>query len=569
MKSFKKCILSLILCSLFILAFIPFKSTKAEEYKKIVLKGDTDTVYIKKDSTVKYLYVVHPDAKVYVGTDVTIENLICKKKGAKVSVEALNGAKVTVNLKKKTSLTIKGSRYADVTVNVLCKGCTISCDIPVSINASYAFRSGTAGQNVSANDIKLNDTKWWKENYADNVIIKTPEEIEAFNENNFKNGCGLKDILSYENITDIQVTDMIKDYSFPSKEYTIGRKITQEEIDTILKNRNIDDYITEGEASANGEADVDSKTAANEKPVTVKYAITTENASIRAFPTDVFLTNEAGKYDYLQETGINYFEPLIVLWDSADGEWSFVQAYDYNGWMKKNSFAYCEREELISLIDIYKSKNVWCAYTTDTYQFVGVNGQEHALFLRMGTYLPLKDDKTFLVYRGKTGNVIFTLCSPEEEDTGGSLMEYTTENLLSLAENALGTPYSWGDISEAGMDCSSTLQGIFKCFGIYLPRNSSQQIKLSAKIIDLNTSFEKKLKKITSLPMGSVLYMPGHVMLYLGEYNGVPYILHNTTDSARDDNGTTLFNSFVLTSVDIGKSGYTLFDRITYAVSFK
>ena len=575
MKSFKKYVISLALCLSLILSLIPFNGAKAEENtaavtstvltrdksaKKITLKGTYDTVELKKGITVKSILVAQSAAVINAGTDVTVENLTCKKKGANVTIEALKGSKITVNLKKKTKLTIKGSRYADVTVNVLCKGCTLICDIPVSVNASYAFKSGSADQNVSDSDAKLNDINWWKEAYADDELIKTSEEIEAFNEQNFGNGCGLKDILSYEDITDIQVADMIKDYSFPSKEYTDGRKITQEEIDKIRDNRNISDYPDNEEAAA------ESSTG---KKITVRYAITTENASIRAFPTDLFLTNEIGKYDYLQETGINYFEPLIVLWDSADGEWSFVQAYDYNGWMKKSSFGYCERDELLSLLDTLKNKNIWCAYYTNTYQFVGVNGQEYALDLRMGTYLPLKDDKTTLCFRSKDGNATFTFCSPEEEDKGGDIIEYTTGNLLKVADNALGTPYSWGDISEAGMDCSSTLQGIFKCFGVYLPRNSSQQIKLSADIIDLNTTSEKKLKKITQLPMGSILYMPGHVMLYIGEYNGVPYILHNTTDSARDDKGTVLFNSCVLTSVDIGKSGYTLFDRITYAVSFK
>ena len=60
--------------------------------------------------------------------------------------------------------------------------------------------------------------------------------------------------------------------------------------------------------------------------------------------------------------------------------------------------------------------------------------------------------------------------------------------------------------------------------------------------------------------------MPGHVMLYLGMYDGMPYVLQNTTDSARDDGGVIIYNSFVLTSLDIGVSGNSLFDRITYAV---
>ena len=61
--------------------------------------------------------------------------------------------------------------------------------------------------------------------------------------------------------------------------------------------------------------------------------------------------------------------------------------------------------------------------------------------------------------------------------------------------------------------------------------------------------------------------MPGHVMLYLGMYDGMPYVIQNTTDSARDDGGVIIYNSCVLTSLENGIAGNSLFDRVTYAVS--
>ena len=568
--------------------------TKTKSAKKVNLKGSISKAYLKNGITVNKLSVLVKNAEVYAGANVLIKNLYCNKKNSSVVLEALAGADINVNLKKKTTLTVKGSSNAKVTVNVLCKGCKIISEIPVNVVSNYPVDFVSPMNESLAGNEKIYNLSWWIENYADDSVILTDEEIASFNKANFNNGCGLVDLTAFENdLTTEKIIDMINDYSFPSKEYVNGRKITEEEKAEILLNRNLPEVRDDSALADNIKDDLD---------LNIRYAITTQNASIRAFPTDIFLTNTVGKYDYMQETGVNYYEPLIALWDSKDGEWSFVQTYDYNGWMRKDSFGLCSKEIFDSLVNDIKNGDYQVFNKTGKF-FLDINttGTMFALeeyvepedanadniadienllvTFRMGTQIPYKDGKFTWVFRNKKGEAEFMslerIYSGMVNDSFIAdyilpVQKFTTNNLLYRANEALGTPYSWGDSDENGMDCSSTLQGLFKCFGIIIPRNSSQQIKLSANIVNLSEmSLTGKLDTITDLPMGSILYMPGHVMMYLGEYNGIPYIIHNTTDSARDDNGVTYFNSCVLTSIGIGKSGLTLFDKITYAVTFK
>ena len=473
--------------------------------------------------SVRKITIGAKEAEIVLGKKTNVDEIICSKKSSKINITAYAGAKANVYREKNAGITVKGSTKASITID---RADSPWNDIPVE---QYSI-------------------DYWKDRLGNNRVILSDSEIAGFNSTNRTNGSGLVDLLKEKEYTVEEVKTMIEDYSFPSKEYVHERKITEEEKEAIYTNRNLDVV-----------PDV----------YNVKYALATENASIRAFPTDIFLTNEKNLYDYLQETGINYGEPLVVLWESKDDEWYFVQAYDYNGWIRKDSVGLCSRDEYINVVSAFFECNVWCPKNSGEIEFVLGDGTKKNIFLRIGTYMLVQDGKIQTVERDKNGNAVFI---PVEmpSDIDGSILPFTSENLLELAGNMLTTPYSWGDSEEYGMDCSSSLQSLYRCFGILLPRNSSQQIKVAAEIVNLSEKSRKeKYDEITDLPLGSILYMPGHVMMYLGTYDGVPYIIQNTTDSARDDGGVIMYNSFVLTSINIGKSGNTLLDRVTYAVVFQ
>ena len=53
---------------------------------------------------------------------------------------------------------------------------------------------------------------------------------------------------------------------------------------------------------------------------------------------------------------------------------------------------------------------------------------------------------------------------------------FSDNNLIDTVQELLNIPYLWGGKSQLGFDCSGFVQTVFKTFGIYLPRDSYQQL---------------------------------------------------------------------------------------------
>ena len=58
--------------------------------------------------------------------------------------------------------------------------------------------------------------------------------------------------------------------------------------------------------------------------------------------------------------------------------------------------------------------------------------------------------------------------------------------------------------------------------GIELPRNSGEQARTTPGVSFQGLSRKARLSLLKTLPVGSLLYMPGHIMIYSGEKNGIP-----------------------------------------------
>lgn len=54
--------------------------------------------------------------------------------------------------------------------------------------------------------------------------------------------------------------------------------------------------------------------------------------------------------------------------------------------------------------------------------------------------------------------------------------------IASISKHFLNTPYLWGGKSLFGIDCSGFTQTVYKIFGISIPRDSNQQVKLGESV---------------------------------------------------------------------------------------
>ena len=90
-------------------------------------------------------------------------------------------------------------------------------------------------------------------------------------------------------------------------------------------------------------------------------------------------------------------------------------------------------------------------------------------------------------------------------------------------------PYGWGGLYN-NRDCSAMIRDIFTTFSIWLPRNSTNQAKKGGLYIDLNSlSNEEKQTfiKENAIPYLTLLWFPGHIMLYIGEKEDDALVFHN------------------------------------------
>jgi len=123
-----------------------------------------------------------------------------------------------------------------------------------------------------------------------------------------------------------------------------------------------------------------------------------------------------------------------------------------------------------------------------------------------------------------------------------------------LAKEFYGEPYGWGGSYEC-RDCSATTRDFLGAFGIFLRRNSSKQAKDGSSVNIKELSKAKKKKKIIKEadPFRSLLYVPGHIALYMGEYKGEPVIMH-TYWGIRKNNGSKLITGrTIITTTEPGK----------------
>lgn len=90
----------------------------------------------------------------------------------------------------------------------------------------------------------------------------------------------------------------------------------------------------------------------------------------------------------------------------------------------------------------------------------------------LGSSFPYPNDGIVIL-----GNSIFMITLPEEkaQPTHEKLSPLAI-TLLQTAASYLQSPYLWGGRTPAGIDCSGFVQVVFKCCGISLPRNASQQV---------------------------------------------------------------------------------------------
>ena len=257
-----------------------------------------------------------------------------------------------------------------------------------------------------------------------------------------------------------------------------------------------------------------------------KRAIVVNNTFTRTLPDnapDFFDERVAGEgfpFDNFQIASLWVGTPLYVLNTSKDKAWSLVLTPDaYFAWVKSTDIADVS-PEFVEQWQRAAQKKLVAVTKTETsilnqqnnFQFTGYIGAVFPLKARdekqTAILIPVKNTENQAVI--KTGII---------DKNAAALMPLsaTPKNMAHVIGELQHRPYGWGGAFFLN-DCSQELKSLFTPFGIWLPRNSGLQAKLN-KSIDLSKyTLDERLKLIQSKghPLMTLIYKPGHIMLYVG-----------------------------------------------------
>jgi len=299
------------------------------------------------------------------------------------------------------------------------------------------------------------------------------------------------------------------------------------------------------------------KNAQYEKINTKNYkAITIRRTNVKALPTssayyrDPRKTGEGFPFDYNQNSALHINIPLLISHFSEDKRWAFVQASYSFGWIKVEDLALVDTQFRKTFQNGHYAMSI-----KDNLRLF--NGKKDVSLVKLGALFPIaKDGKHYLVAsREKKGRAhIEKVIATSLKIIAKKPLPFTPSNVAMLAKEFYGEPYGWGGSYEC-RDCSATTRDFLGPFGIFLRRNSSKQAQdgKAISIKGLKKAIKKKKIIAKAEPFRSLLHVPGHIVLYLGQYKGEPVIMH-TYWGIRKKNRTKLITGrTIITSTEPGK----------------
>jgi hypothetical protein len=273
------------------------------------------------------------------------------------------------------------------------------------------------------------------------------------------------------------------------------------------------------------------------------YALVVKRTDIRVFPTDEPSLSSPNneEFDRFQHSSISSGSPIGIYHFSKGNEWAYVQTSFIRGWIHTKDLAIAKEKHEVT---DYEEAQDRLVVTGNFINVFGDSSLQKIVFLaQMGDIFPLLSTpgetnitNSFYIIQipsnDANGQLIFRKgYIRADEDVRRGFLPYTQENVARQSFKMLNHPYDWGD-RLGGRDCSRFIMDLFKTFGILMPRNSREQANVG---LDLGKSLNQ------AIPLATILRVPGHIMLYLGNNKGKYYIIHS-----------------ILGTQDIGKSGIIL-----------
>ncbi len=297
--------------------------------------------------------------------------------------------------------------------------------------------------------------------------------------------------------------------------------------------------------------------------------VITAESALWCVPTTDGILSQARDvaFDRNRCTGLHPGE-LVLATHAVEGEaWVHVEAGHSSGWLREPQWTPPLSREAASEFTSQRPRG---------YVVREGASDDRGAPVRIGTSFPLRGEVTDVA----------TVLLPDAtglraQPLNGALFSQgpvplTRRRLLELAFSRMGDAYGWGGY-KGNRDCSRFLHDVLAAFGILMARNSAAQSLMGADHINLEgmTDAEKRAE-IDRLNASNVvlLYMPGHIMLYLGRDGERRFALSSLSEYLRPCEGggaqTVRLDRVEVTPLELGRgtSRTSFIERMTTAIVF-
>ena len=258
-----------------------------------------------------------------------------------------------------------------------------------------------------------------------------------------------------------------------------------------------------------------------------RSAIVTSHADLRLAPTvkprfaRVEGAGQGWPFDDFQQSSVHVGMPLMVYHASRDGAWLLVRAPMAWGWVETGSVAFVDE----AFEQIWKSAPLGCVVRE------GVSLRTSKAFLALadiGAVLPMSGGSVLVPVRGTDGRAIIAHAPVAPGEVLALPQPLTAQAVAAVGDRMMGENYGWGGM-YGNRDCSAMMRDLFAPFGIWLPRNSAAQAQAGEFHSLQDMSVKARIEAITrgAEPFRTLLWLPGHIGLYVGQFEGEPVFFHD------------------------------------------
>ncbi|MGZ6275578.1 MAG: NlpC/P60 family N-terminal domain-containing protein [Syntrophales bacterium] len=262
-------------------------------------------------------------------------------------------------------------------------------------------------------------------------------------------------------------------------------------------------------------------------------AITIDNSDLRVLPTHKPRFYEANTdrgypFDSLQESSVAANTPVFISHMTKDKAWVLAETPYAVGWISARNIARVDA-------------NFVKAWETGQYAVIIKDkipiydeGGRFLFKVPLGSVFPelgedAKNIKLLVAVTDQGGNAFMKSTVVSKDAAAAKPLRLTTFNIAKMANELINESYGWGGLYQ-NRDCSAMVKDLFAPFGLWLPRHSADQAKDGGTFIDLQRlSPQEKEAMILKqgIPYLTLIWRRGHIMLYIGSYEGRVLVFHN------------------------------------------